>query len=334
MTETTPDTIDRDYRTLVSSAGIVNLDDRTRIEVIGTDRARLLHNLCTADIRGLEPGAGCEAFFTDARGHIVGHTLVLGGGDRLVLETVAGQEEALLTHLNRYVIREQVELFGRGDAWGEVLIAGASAAGVLGQVVGTPPPADLFATIEFDWQGGRVSLSRVDFVQSGAWLAMLPRPALANWCEALLAAGGKIVDPAALAICRVEAGWPWYDLDFDQANLPQELGRDERRISFKKGCYLGQETVARIDALGHVNKHLLGVRFAEKSIPERGTALARQGQLVGNVTSSVWSPKARAPLALAWVKRGHTEPGTRFESPAGEAEVVSLPLAEPPVVAD
>jgi folate-binding protein YgfZ len=122
---------------------------------------------------------------------------------------------------------------------------------------------------------------------------------------------------------------PLFGVDFDEQNFPQEVGRDREAISFTKGCYLGQETVARIDALGHVNQRLVGVRFDGSDIPGAGTELAQEGANVGKVTSAAYSPKLKAPLALAIVRREANNIGTRLDSPIGPCEVVALPPSNP-----
>jgi folate-binding protein YgfZ len=119
---------------------------------------------------------------------------------------------------------------------------------------------------------------------------------------------------------------PSYGVDFNEENLPQEVGRDSEAISFTKGCYLGQETVARIDALGHVNQRLASVRFFGTDVPAVGTELTRGGRIVGSVTSAAISPKLGAPIALAMVRREGNSPGARLSSAAGECEVVALPV--------
>jgi folate-binding protein YgfZ len=142
----------------------------------------------------------------------------------------------------------------------------------------------------------------------------------------LVAEGFVVAGPKAFEAARIEAGMPVYGIDFNEENLPQEVGRDDRAISFTKGCYLGQETVARIDALGHVNQRLVGVRFFGSDLPAGGMELTREGRIVGAVTSAAFSPKLDAPIALAMVRREANSPGTRLASAIGECEVVALPL--------
>jgi folate-binding protein YgfZ len=101
---------------------------------------------------------------------------------------------------------------------------------------------------------------------------------------------------------------PRYGVDFTEENLPQEVGRDREAISFTKGCYLGQETVARIDALGHVNHRLVGVRFFGSEVPASGTELTRECRIVGSGTSAAFSPKLNAPLRWRWFAEKATSP--------------------------
>jgi folate-binding protein YgfZ len=138
--------------------------------------------------------------------------------------------------------------------------------------------------------------------------------------------GFVVVGNDAFTGARVEAGVPLFGIDFDEQNFPQEVGRDREAISFTKGCYLGQETVARIDALGHVNQRLVGVRFSGTILPDVGTELLHSGKKVGQITSVAYSPRLNAPLALAMVRRETNSPGTRLESGLRPCEVVSLPI--------
>ena len=150
------------------------------------------------------------------------------------------------------------------------------------------------------------------------------RAALAN-------AGAVPADLAAFEMARLEAGTPLYDRDITEKNLPQEVNRDAHAISFTKGCYLGQETVARIDALGHVNRVLVGLRFAGQEIPCARNGAAFCGHAAGRPGSRVdyvrrfFAAIAQA-LALGYLRRGHTQAGTKLASSAGSVEVVALPL--------
>jgi folate-binding protein YgfZ len=137
--------------------------------------------------------------------------------------------------------------------------------------------------------------------------------------------GFVVAGEMAFAAARIEAGTPLYGIDMGEHNFPQEVGRDHLAINFTKGCYLGQETVARIDALGHVNQRLRGLQFGGGETPPPGTEISIGGTQAGRVTSAAYSPLLDAPLALAMVRREANAPGIRIESPYGECRIVAFP---------
>lgn len=286
-----------EYEALVSGAGIVALTEWSEIGLSGKDRAKFLHNMCTNDIQRLLPGTLCEAFCTDVKGKILAHVLVIAEEQELTLLTVPGQTEALITHLDRYIIREDVTLRAGQPNSGWYIAVANSDNLVL----------DDSLVIECDllWPGAR----------------LIRRPAGPPSAMTV-----ETTSPAWTAL-RVESGLPLYGVDFDHANLPQEINRDSRAISFTKGCYLGQETVARIDALGRVNKTLELLQFEGNQVPPPGTKLLNDGSEVGSVTTTCWSPQFNAPLALGFVRRGFNNVGSKLSSNYGGAEVI-VPVAK------
>jgi folate-binding protein YgfZ len=316
-----------EYAALHTAAGLVRLDDRTQIELTGDDRVTFLHNLCTNDIKKLAAGKGCEAFLCNAQGRTLAHVYVFCRADSLVLETVPGQGEFLLKHLDRYLIRERVELHDRTGQWAELLLAGPQAGLIVAQRFELPQlPPELLAHCQAPCAGGELSIRKVDWIGPQAWLLSLPRPLLADAASQLEQLGAMPCGPAAFEMARMEQGTPLYGVDITDKNLPQELARDQKAISFTKGCYLGQETIARIDALGHVNQTLCGVRWSGSAVPAAGTELSAGSKVVGHVTSAAFSPACHTALALAYVRRGFNEPGQVLQSDLGEAFVVRLPI--------
>ena len=318
-------TFEDDDRALTDGAGLVDLSDRTRVEVLGNDRASFLHNLSTNDVKKLQPGQGCEAFFLDARGHIKGHAFLVCRPGSIAIETVGGQAAPLIAHLDRYLIREKVELADRTENWGELLLVGAHSTGLLTQLASAPMPGPPLANVEIEIAGQAVTVIRVAMTAAAGYLLLFPRPAQPVVTQALLSGGARLCDRMAFEVARIEARFPFYGVDITDKTLPQEVARDELAISFKKGCYLGQETVARIDALGHVNKRLVGLRFAEARVPPPGAELKAGDQAVGQVTSAAFVPRVGASLALAYVRRGYDEPGSKLACDLGEASVVVTP---------
>ncbi|MFV2065550.1 MAG: folate-binding protein YgfZ [Pirellulales bacterium] len=315
-----------DYAAIHDQVAYVELDPRTLLEVTGADRSAFLHKFCTNDVLQLERGSGCEAFLANVQGKIVGHGLFFCYDGMLRFSTVPDQGNRLVEHLDRYILREDVQVHDRTDAWRELVIAGRSAESLLQRVLGRPLPTERFEHAVVPLGDHDVHVARVDWITPPHLLLRLPAQRLADVVELLREAGATQCGVAAFEAARIEHGTPWFGRDIDSNRFPQEIGRDRQAICFTKGCYLGQETVARLDALGHVNHRLVGIRFEGTDVPERDTELEVEGKLVGQVTSAVLSPKLDAPLALGYVRRGHNHPGTRLDSRHGRAHVVELPV--------
>ncbi len=277
-----------DYTKLTTSGGEIQLDDWTQVQLTGQDRVKFLHNMCTNDILKFAPGQSREAFCTDVKGKILAHVTVIAEAnpERLLLLTVPSQSEKLIAHLDRYIIREDVQL---ADVTNETTWSYRI----------SPEPQASAIPCDWLWPGGSLSREQND---------------------GLLAVSS---DSLVFNALRVESGFPLFGIDYDASHLPQEINRDSQTISFNKGCYLGQETIARIDALGHVNKKLAVVKFPGTEIPDVGTKLTSGAQEVGTVTTSSWSPQFQAPLALAMTKRGANQIGTVLQSEFGDAEIVT-----------
>lgn len=318
--------VEDEYAMLTGAAAVVDCSVRARIEIAGGDRATFLHNLCSNEVRKLQPGHGCEAFFLNAKGHIVGHGFILAGQESHTIESAPAQAEALMAQLDRYLIREDVQLHNRTSDWAEFMLGGPQAAEVLQRATGQTPPAEYLTASDVSIAGVPIRLWRVDFTLPASYALLFAADRRLDVYRALTDCGAHPAGRCAWETARVEAGLPIFGQDISDRNLPQEVARDDRALSFVKGCYIGQETVARIDALGHVNRSLTGVKFVGQALPQAGAQLGAAGQVIGDVTSVVYSPKLAAPLALAYVRRGYERPGTALEIDGMSAEVVALPV--------
>jgi folate-binding protein YgfZ len=315
------------YRAVTSGAAVASLSNWTTIEVAGRDRAAFLHNLSTNDVRGLASGSGCEAFFADVKGRIVGHAFILAGDEAALVLTVPGQAERLTAHLERYIIREDVQLADKSADFEWLLALGPDSAGAVRRATGADP-----AQFPTNWSHSRrsrtdanVFVVRCDLPWCGGWLVAAPATSGPAWQERLAAHGAATCSDEVWHTVRIESGWPLLGVDFDGANLPQEVARNDQAINFRKGCYLGQETVARIDALGHVNRELRTLRFSGTEVPAIPFDVTSDGQSVGRLTSACWSPALAAPLGLAMVRRGHTAVGAALQCDGRSAVVVESP---------
>lgn len=311
---------------ITTGVAVVDLSSRTRIELTGADRASFLHNLATNEIRKLPPGAGCEAFFLNAKGHTLAFALIFANENSHVIETSPRQNERLMAHLDRYIIREDVQLADRTGDCGALLVAGAQSPELIERAVGQTPPEQLLSGCPARLGSAPLELRRVAMTSTPGFLLLVDRPRISEIWDAVVACGARPAGLAAFESARVEAGFPVYGQDITDDNLPQEVNRDAQAISFVKGCYIGQETVARIDALGHVNRKLVGIRFKECEMPAVGSELKVDGAKVGHITSASFSPRLSAALALGYVRRGHDAPGTLIQGDPGAGEVIKLPV--------
>lgn len=288
----------------LNRAVVFDLPGRTQIEITGADRASFLHNFCTNQIKGLAVGQGCEAFITTIKGRILGHVLVYAGPESLRIETVPDQAEVLLPHLDRYIITEDVQLVDRTSEWSQLYMSGAEAESVLRTALGiTDLPAG--STIaRFDLDDG--DLRKFAFGSAPGWSIVGPHTWVALLKSRMLASGALSGTHELFEQLRIEAGFPLYGVDLSEENLAQEANRTRQAISFTKGCYLGQEPIARIDALGHVNKALCGVITALPAQLEVGAEVYSTpdgSSAAGQLTSAAVWPASGQAVGLGTLRR-------------------------------
>jgi folate-binding protein YgfZ len=307
-----------EYEAACNAAAICDCSAMSKVELRGRDRTKFLNNLCTNDIKRLGTGAGCEAYFTSAQGKILFFVRVFADGESLWIDTVPSAAQALLAHLDRYRIMEQVEFADRSAEYAQLLVLGPRALDCITAATGAPVPqlADL-GHCAITLAGNSCSLTGHATLVRPTFELRVPAANVAAVWQDLWRAGQPLgmrpMGTAAFQTIRVEAGWPLYGRDIDQSNLPQEVGRTARTVSFTKGCYLGQETVARIDALGHVNRHFIGLTIPSESEPPTPVAsVVSAGKNVGQITSSAYSPTLGHAIALGYVRRGHEQPGVQL----------------------
>lgn len=315
---------------LVTDATMMFVDEmRSHIELTGKDRAKFLHNFCTNDILKLAVGQGCEAFVCNVKGRILGFITVFVTESSLWIETVPGAATGLIAHLDRYLIREEVTLTDQSANVTEVLLTGPQARTMLSAVIGDVSATDdwpLYHTETTPFNGIVVRVARIDTLGDPTWLLIAPRAAAPMLVQQLEAAGAERGSPEFAESLRIAAGFPHYGRDISEDHLAQEVGRTTRSISFTKGCYLGQEPIARLDALGHTNRELRRLR-SESSTPIINGAILRDAdgtQDIGIITSAAPAPNGIGSVALGYLKSRWTAPDSRVlvASEAGMIEAV------------
>lgn len=296
----------------------------TIVQVAGVDRNKIVNNLCTQDIRTLADGQIAETFITDVKGRTLSHGIVAALSDQLWFVSTPGQQNRLVPHIDRYIIREDATVSGLSDAWSGTLI---------------PPSSPTLATLT-DWpnwdphrhaqwlrrDGAEAVCLDVPWYLGGAKLVLVPASETKAMGDVADTSGAANVtsDRQGWELERLRAFWPWYGTDCDERNLPQELGIDDRAISFKKGCYLGQETVARLDALGQVQKKLVLLQIDGEGPLNLPFRVELDGKEIATITS-VASTGQGDRLALGMVRRGYLTIGDRFEVDGSWATVLPRP---------
>jgi aminomethyltransferase len=299
------------YQALRHVAGWMDVSTRGRIIARGRDRARLLHNVTTNEVKKMTPGAGCYAFLLTPQGRIQADLLLFAFEDHFLIDTAPELREKVLQHIRRYIIADQVTLEDVTAATSAIAVEGPEAAAVLA-AIGAPVPAEEYQHQPWGerWVAAVSLTGQPGFRIYGA----------ANLEPQLAAAGARPASEEDARVVRIENGRPRYGEDIRETSLPQETGQ-MHAVSFTKGCYLGQEIVERIRAQGHVNKKLVRLEIAAPDPPPPGTKLMANGNEAGEVTSSVFSPELGKAVALAYVRTTYAEPGKLLEAGGFAAEV-------------
>jgi folate-binding protein YgfZ len=319
----------------LDAIALLDRSDRVRVRVAGPDRAKCLHNLTTNDVKRLAAGAGCEAFVTSPQGKTLAHVVLAARPDDLLVLADAPAREGLLGHLGKYAIFDDVQVEDLSGATFELHLVGPRLDALLPRLGLAWPGEVALATGEAIAvaAGLPVTLLRDDPLGRPGLTVIGPRAGLPALRAAIEAAGAELglvaPDAATAEVLRIAAGTPAFGRDVTPENLPQEVGRDRRAISFVKGCYLGQETVARIDAIGHVNRHLRSLRL-DGPLPPPGTPLVAGGKPVGTITSAAALPdEPGVAIALGYVRTAHADAGSTLayevDAQDGRATVADIP---------
>ncbi len=314
--------LDGQYRALREEAGWLERGDHRLLACRGADAVAYIHDQLTNDVSALEPGHGCYAALLNHKGKLQADLRVLRiADDELLLDCEQTGREALGVHLGTYRVGRDVEFEALDEAYAVLSLIGPAAATKSG--VGPMAPEHAHREVVIGAVPARAVATDlgIDLICS--------RNHLDEVGTALGSAGIEPVDAAAAEIARVESGRPRFGREMTTDTIPQEAGINERAVSFTKGCYIGQETVARLHYKGKPNRHLRGLRLSE-SVRDGATVRLGDREL-GRIGTAVLSP-ALGPIALAILRR-EAEPGGTVEidgEGAGttvEAEVVTLPFA-------
>jgi folate-binding protein YgfZ len=316
-----------EYAAAREKAALADLPQRAVLEVSGPSRLQFLQGMLSNDV-GRPPGQGCRAALMEARGAVQALLRVLVEKDVVFLETDFDRIGLVQRTLERHRVAAPVRFAALPTA--VLTLLGPAAAEVLRAAGAAAPPTEPEAHGAATIGGLAVRVARTGDVPGGGLVLHVDPERAADVWQALLAAGARPVGLDVLDTLRVEGLRPWWGDDVTEENLLHETGLVAECASFTKGCYVGQEIVARLEARGgNVNKALRGLRLSAPAAP--GARVGASGRDIGRVTTATVSPRL-GPVALAYVHRDHFAAGTVVEVGGAPATVVTSfePAAGPP----
>jgi len=324
-----------EYRAAREDAVQFDQTDRGCIEVHGADAALFLHRLTSNEVRKLTPGQGARNLLLSAKGKVLfDFDLSVLEPDRLELSTSPGRAPALVAALDMYLFSEKVAFRDVTDQRAPISLCGPKHRALIESVLGVAPPSREHEWTRATFEGSEVRVSALPIAgSSGARVDGGPVIAPKLWA-AFKAAGAAPAGRIVWDILRVEACSADPTVDFDDSIYPQEA-RLERAFSLDKGCYIGQEVVAKIDTYGGLNKRLVALALDHDDPIPRGARLSREEdgehRDLGVCTSWAYSFVLDKGLVLAYVKRRHQAVGTEFlvgdpQQPLGRARIVTSPV--------
>lgn len=310
------------YTAAREGAALARLD-RGVLAVAGPRRVKFLHGILSNDVESRGPGQGCRAALMDVKGRQLAWMRVLVDASEVLLEVAADRLDVLEERLTHYRVGAPVRFARRPSA--VLAVVGPRAPEAL-ERAGAGRADDLVAEAHraAAIAGRAVRVARAGDMPASGYVVHAAADDAPAVEEALRAAGAAPADRAVLDVLRIEDGRPWHGPDVSEENLLHETGLLGEYHSAAKGCYVGQEVVARLEGRGgNVNKVMRGLRLARPAAA--GDPLTADGREVGRITTAGVSP-ARGPIAMGYVHRGHAAPGTVLDAGGSAATVAELPL--------
>jgi len=307
-------------RVLREGCAVLDRSACGKLRLTGSERASFLHGQLTADVQALKPGQGAYTTQLTPKGHLIADGRVLARGDHLLFFVEPGREVPVREVLEKHLISEDVEVADVTGTLALLSFLGPKTADVLGLALDEHTQEERNGVLFIGTRLG--ALPGLD--------VLLPIERAAAFLEPIIARGANVVGEAAYDLARVEAGIPRFGIDMDEETIPLEANLGDRAISFTKGCYVGQEVIARASFRGGVRHKLFGFRLDPGPLPADGTPLFKavgDAKPAAELTRAVLSPRF-GPIALGYARREHQSAGVALVTAEGRRAVVcALPFA-------
>lgn len=322
-----------EHKSVRNGVGIADISYYGTLSLTGEDRAKFLHRLISNDVENLSDGEGNYATLLTNRGKIIADLNVYILEDAIYISTAPESAENAFTELDKYLIADDVELTVETDKIGAIAVYGPKSPELVQSVLGIENLREL---LEHHSRICRVDNQRTVCVRSNTvgecgYHLYISTDKLETLWERLMAERPNVVPIGwdALESLRIEAGTPRYGTELSDSIIPLEAEL-EHAIDFEKGCYIGQEIVARMKYRGHPNRLLRGIEIDAENAIQRNSKIFSGEKEVGWVTSSTYSPTLGKPIALGYVRMAFTEQGSQIqiETEKGRVNgtVVDLPF--------
>ena len=324
-----------EHKNVRENVGIIDLSFIGKIKVTGKDNATYLHNRLSNSIETLKTGQGCYATLLDYKGRMISDLWVHRLADLILVTTNAHTCKELYDNFQKFIFSEDVQFEDITDSWGIISVQGPNSKLLINKVFNSQLDEMQIRDIrEMEFQNINGFITKTEWTGEEGYHLIYPNNILSSLWSELINQGKELnVRPFGLTAfdsLRLEAGIPIFNRDMNNENIPLESGLKERAISYTKGCYPGQEIIARITNLGHPRQMLVGLEIqSEKPVSAKSTINVDE-QEIGKITSCLYSPTFSKVLALGYVQWGKHEPGGKVEIKTGDskinAQIVSLPF--------
>jgi folate-binding protein YgfZ len=322
-----------EYEAMRAGAGLLDLSFRGRLCVLGADAQRFLNGQVTNNVKDLQIGEGCYAALVSAKGKLQSDLNIYRLENEMLLDCEPGSAEPVAQRLEKFIIAEDVQVMDVAAQYGLWSAQGPKAVEIVsGLWPGFVAPPKAIGWTKLQEEAEDIYLTLLPRLGRQGLDMFIPTSSMQKMAARLLERGGRLCGWQALETLRIEAGVPRFGADMDETNLAPEA-LDTRAISYSKGCYIGQEVIARVRTYGQVAKSLRGLRLGgeAKETPAKGAKLFLGDKEVGTITSAVWSPALRANIALGYVRREANQTGAelevRIDGGKIPARIVDVPFA-------
>ncbi len=315
-----------EHRACRESAILVDLSHHGKLKFSGADAVDFLHGMLSNRVKDLRPGEGVYATFLSRQGKFVADLHLYRNEADLAAFLAPGMAAALAEAIDKFIIMDQVETADMTESLCALGLFGPRAGGLLAQAGFTLPELPEHGHIERE----EVRLARELWTGEEGWLLTAPAGRAEALWEALCGAGARPAGLAAFETLSLEAGIPLFGKDMGPEVNPMQAGLEARAIDFHKGCYIGQEVIAKIKYLGQVNRGLAGIRLEGSAVPPPGAKVMRGESVVGALTRAAFGPTVGKVIAFSYLHRTAMAPGTavtvRLNGKEMGGEVVELPF--------